>query len=62
MTYYSIIKLRLLFRFYRRNPIIWFREVWQQDGNQQLCCSGYECGCMGSCYIDQWEYALGDRP
>lgn len=27
--------------------IHWRREVWPKDPDSLLCCSGYECGCMG---------------
>lgn len=62
MKKYALIKLRLLFRFYLTAPAVWYREIWQLDGDQSLCCSGHECECRGVAFINQWEWALLKRP
>ena len=58
MSGYKITKLRLLWHFCLSDISRWYREIWKQDGNASLCCSGYECGCQGACYINEWEWGL----
>lgn len=52
-----VLKLRMV-RFYWPSVGPWFREVWQRDPSDQMCCSGHECGCYGSTYGDMWESLL----
>lgn len=55
-----ILKLKMLW-IYRWMPLDWYSDVWKQDPNAQVCCSGYECGCQGSWYGDMWEHYWNTR-
>lgn len=51
------LKLRML-RLYRCDLTRWYTDVWRQDPDARICCSGYMCGCYGSCYYEMWESLL----
>jgi len=51
------LKLRML-RLYRFYFTDWYKDVWKQDPDAQVCCSGYMCGCYGSCYYEMWKAML----
>lgn len=51
------LKLRML-RLYWPIPRAWYRDVWLQDPDAQVCCNGYMCGCYGAVYYEQWEAML----
>jgi hypothetical protein len=55
------LKLRMLQK-YGFSLREWWRDVWTRDASESMCCSGYECGCQGSCYGDWWEYLLSKEP
>ena len=52
-----ILKLKML-RLYSFSFHDWYQDVWKQDADAQMCCSGYMCGCYGSCYYEMWEAML----
>ena len=52
-----LLKLRML-RLMWRMPRVWYHEIWKQDPSERICCSGYECGCMGADHGSYWEYML----
>lgn len=54
------LKIRMLLRF--GGPVFWYRHVWKQDANEQMCCSGYECGCRGADHGSYWEWLLSQPP
>ena len=37
----------------------WRKDVAQLD--EQMCCGGQDCGCMGSTFRHQWECELRGR-
>lgn len=51
------LKLRML-RLYWRIPRDWYRDVWKQDPDTRICCSGHMCGCYGVYYYEMWESML----
>ncbi len=53
-----ILKLRMLRIYGLREINDWYQEVWRQDPDEQICCSGQMCGCEGACYYQQWEWAI----
>lgn len=55
-----LLKLKMLW-LYRGHFRDWYRDVWMQEPWAQMCCSGRECGCMGSCYADMWEHLWKTR-
>ena len=55
-----MLKLKMLW-LYRGAISAWYSDVWQRDESQQMCCSGYECGCYGSCYGEMWEHLWINR-
>ena len=55
-----ILKLKMLW-LYRSVPRQWYHEVWRQDPDAVVCCSGHECGCWGVCHADMWNWAWERR-
>ena len=56
----TILKLKMLL-LYRGSIRDWYSDVWLKDAGQQMCCSGYECGCMGADYGSMWEHLWRNR-
>lgn len=54
------IKLKMLW-LYSGSFADWYREVWSQDEDAQMCCDGRMCGCYGSTYGDMWQHLWNHR-
>ena len=62
--YWDEVKLKLkMLRLYGICGIRdWYRVIWKQQADAQICCNGYMCGCYGADYFSYWEHMCKNPP